>query len=281
MELLLGKTAKTLLEAEVKERMQAIQMRQESVRIALFRVGSRDDDCQYERTILRACDRLGLVAESTVLDESVPESSLYEALQKTVNRSDVDGILLFRPLPKALQTERIRTAIPPEKDIDGALLEQSCFHPCTPEACMHLLRAYGIDPSGKHCVVVGRSPVVGKPLANLLKEAGADVTVCHTQTPDVPAETRKAEILFVACGKSEMIDRTYLTEGQTIIDVGFHSTGNGFCGDVKAEDAKMLAAAYTPVPGGVGAVTLSVLLLHAVQAHERNTKNDSIDCTGY
>ncbi len=272
MELLFGKAAKALLEAEVKERMQAIEMRQETVRIALFRVGSRDDDCQYERMILRACDRLGIAAESTAFDESVAESVLYEALQKAAGRSDLDGILLFRPLPKVLQTERIRTAIPPEKDIDGALLEQSCFYPCTPEACMHILRAYGIDPNGKHCVVVGRSPVVGKPLAKLLREAGADVTVCHTQTPDVPAETRKAQILFVACGKPELIDRTYLTEGQTIIDVGFHATETGFCGDVKAEDAQMLAAAYTPVPGGVGTVTLSVLLLHAVQAHERKAK---------
>lgn len=270
MQLLLGSVAKNMLEAEIAERLAAIRARGERVRIALFRVGARGDDCRYERTILKASERLGIDAEQNVLDEDVTEETLYAALQGAAKRSDVDGILVFRPLPKSLASERVRTAVPPEKDIDGALLEDSDFTPCTAEACMHLLRAYGISPAGRPCVVIGRSPVVGKPLAALLRKAGADVTVCHSQTVDVPAETRRAELLFVACGKPRMVDKSYLAPGQTVIDVGFHPTEDGVCGDVNAADAEAAAAAYTPVPGGVGAVTLPVLLLHATKAHEKN-----------
>ncbi len=272
MRLLLGSTAKVLLEAEVKKHIDEITERCEQVKISLFRIGDRDDDIQYERSILRACSKNGIVAETNIFNTDITEDALYDAILSTSARKDIDGILVFRPLPKALRTERVLSAVPFDKDIDGMLLEKSAFLPCTPEACMHLLDAYGINPEGKKCVVIGRSPVVGKPLADLLIKAGADVTVCHTQTPDVPSETRKADIVFAACGKPEMVDRKYLSPGQTVIDVGFHEKEGRFCGDVVKEDAMELAEAYTPVPGGVGAVTLSVLLLHTVQAHERNRR---------
>ena len=270
MQLLLGSVARTLLEEEVRKRIEAIAERCETVRIGLFRVGERDDDVQYEKSILRACNRNGIAAESYTFDTDATEDELYNSIVTAAERQDVDGILVFRPLPKELRTEKILSAVPPEKDIDGMLLERSSFLPCTPEACMYLMKAYGIRPNGKKCVVIGRSSVVGKPLAELLRKAGGEVTVCHTQTPDVPAETRKAEILFAACGRPEMVDRRYLSAGQIVIDVGFHEKEGGFCGDVLKDDAMELAEAYTPVPGGVGAVTLSVLLLHAVRAHERN-----------
>ena len=269
MKLLMGSVAKARIEDEIRARLTNIAERGEKVRIALFRVGARGDDCGYERTILRACARLGIEAEQTAFMEDVSEETLYRALTDAAGRKELDGILLFRPLPQHLRTERIRTAIPSQMDVDGSLLEESAFVPCTPEACMRLIDAYGISPKGKRCTVVGRSPVVGKPLAKLLEQAGGIVTVCHTQTVDVPKETKNAELLFVACGKPRMIDRSYLSPGQVVIDVGFHPIDGGFCGDVAAEDAKLLAEAYTPVPGGVGAVTLSVLLLHAVEAHER------------
>ena len=272
MELLYGRTAKSLIETEIKEKLMSIKKNGENVRISLFRVGERDDDCGYERSILKSCDRLGICADANVFPEDVKESDLVRALQHSAADEAVDGILLFRPLPKNLQTESILTAIPAVKDIDGMLLDKSAFTPCTPEACMQILRAYQIEPKGKRCVVIGRSAVVGKPLARLLTEAGAIVTVCHTQTPDVPAETRKADLLFVACGKPNMVDEHYLSDGQIVIDVGFHVLENGFCGDVNAEAVAKMASAYTPVPGGVGAVTLSVLLLHAVTAHERKTR---------
>ncbi len=272
MEQLLGRTAKSMIEIEIKDKLASIHNNNERVRISLFRVGERDDDCGYERSILKACERLGIYAETNVFSENVSEIDLLRALQLSAADETVDGMLLFRPLPKYLQTQSILTAIPAEKDIDGMLLDQSDFTPCTPEACMQILRAYRIEPKGKRCVVVGRSAVVGKPLARLLTEAGAIVTVCHTQTPDVPSETRKAELLFVACGKPQMVDERYLSEGQIVIDVGFHALETGFCGDVNAEAAVKKASAYTPVPGGVGAVTLSVLLLHAVTAHERKQK---------
>ncbi len=265
-----GAAARTMIQDEVRDRLQQLASQNEQVRLGLFRVGARDDDLQYERSILRSCEKLGILVDATAFSEDVAEQDLIDALSKAGQDPNTDGILLFRPLPKRLQTERILQAIPPQKDIDGALLENSRFVPCTPEACMYLLKAYDIPVKGKNCVVIGRSPVVGKPLANLLREAGANVTVCHTQTKDVPGTTQQAEILFVACGKPQMVDRTYLKEGQTVIDVGFHATEDGFCGDVNDADAEEMAAAYTPVPGGVGAVTLSVLLLHAVQAHERN-----------
>lgn len=270
MHLLLGSAAKVQLETEVKKHIDKITEKNEQVRISLFRIGDRDDDVQYEKSILRACAKNGITVESNVYGTEIAEDELYKAILSAATRKEIDGILIFRPLPKALRTEKILFAVPPEKDIDGMLLEKSAFLPCTPEGCMHLLNAYGIHPKGKKCVVVGRSPVVGKPLAELLIKAGADVTVCHTQTENVPAETRKAEILFAACGKPEMIDRNYLSTGQIVVDVGFHEKEGRFCGDVVKEDAMELAEAYTPVPGGVGAVTLSVLMLHSVQAHERN-----------
>ena len=273
MQLLLGSVARTILEAEVKKKIEAFAERNEQVRICLFRVGERDDDIQYEKSILRACARNGIAVESYVFETDVSEDTLHEAIISAADRTNIDGILVFRPLPKDLRTEKILSAVPPEKDIDGMLLERSSFLPCTPEGCMYLLEAYGIKLEGKHCVVIGRSPVVGKPLAEMLRKAGAFVTVCHTQTLDVPAETRKAEILFAACGKPEMVDRRYLAPGQIVIDVGFHEKESGFCGDVEKEAAMELAEAYTPVPGGVGAVTLSVLLLHAAQAHERNSRS--------
>ena len=266
---LLGAKAKERIEREVEARLAALHARGERVKIALFRVGESGDDVRYERTILRACERLGIEAKPHVFDASCTEQTLLKALSEAAGDDSVDGMLLFRPLPKAFSIERLQGAIPPQKDIDGMLAERSVFLPCTPDACMHLLRTYDIEVSKKHCVVIGRSPVVGKPLAKLLADAGADVTVCHTQTEDVPSETRKAEILFAACGKPRMVDRSYLSEGQVVVDIGFHATDSGVCGDVNAEDARALASAYTPVPGGVGAVTLSVLLLHAVAAHER------------
>lgn len=272
MQKLLGSVARAALEQKISAHLDAIAARGEQVKIALFRVGERPDDVGYERSILRACGRLGILAEQNVFDADVSEDELVRAIETAGKDPETDGILVFRPLPKTLSSERIVAAVPAEKDIDGALLSESRFTPCTPEACMHLLDAYGIPVSGRHCVVVGRSPVVGKPLAELLRNAGADVAVCHTQTPDVPAETRKAELLFVACGKPKMIGKNYLSEGQTVIDVGFHADETGFCGDVDADAAEALAAAYTPVPGGVGAVTLTVLLWHGVLAHEGRKK---------
>ena len=270
MLLLKGSAAKELIEKEVQEYLEQFRARNEKVTIALFRVGEKPDDVRYESTIIKACARLGIETSRALFPEDVEEETLYRELKLAAKNDSFDGILLFRPLPVNLRTERIRTAIPAEKDIDGTLLEESAFLPCTPEGVMYLLKAYQIDVKGRKCVVVGRSPVVGKPLANLLREAGAEVEVCHTQTPDVPAVTRTAEILFAACGKPRMIDRNYLTEGQIIIDIGVHAVDGALCGDVNAEDAAELASAYTPVPGGTGAVTLSVLLLHAVKAHERN-----------
>lgn len=268
MQLLLGSHAKKMLENDILERLSTIKEKGEHVCIALFRVGNKEDDIQYEKTILRACTRLGITAESKVLDTSITEESFCSLIRAAADRNDIDGIIVFRPLPKHLQTSAVSNAIPPDKDIDGALLEQSRFMPCTAEGCMHLLKAYGIDPRNLKTVVIGRSPVVGKPLADALRKAGADLTVCHSQTVNMPLVTRDAELLFVACGKPEMIDANYLSKGQIIVDVGFHVKENGFCGDVKASDAEILADAYSPVPGGVGAVTVSVLMLHAVQAHE-------------
>lgn len=268
MQKLSGALAKERVEAEVRERIAAIEARGETVRLALFRVGDRPDDCGYERSILRAAQRLGIGTETHVFAADVTEKTLLAALTDAAMDPAVNGMLLFRPLPEHLRTDRVGAAIPAQKDVDGTLLEKSAFLPCTPEACMRLLAAYGIDPKGKRCVVIGRSAVVGKPLAELLQKAGAVVTVCHTQTPDVPAETRTAELLFAACGKPRLVDRTYLSPGQIIVDVGFHPTETGVTGDVCAEAAEECAAAYTPVPGGVGAVTMPVMLLHTVLAHE-------------
>ena len=245
-------------------------------KLGIVRVGERPDDLSYERGALKRMEKLGLAAESFVF----PQDISHEAFEKeflAINEDPaIDGILLLRPLPKQIDEDKITRLIDPEKDLDGISPtniakvfsgDETGFAPCTAEAVIEVLKAYGIPIAGKRAVVVGRSMVVGRPLAMLLLKENATVTICHTKTRDLPEVCREGEILIAAAGKAKMLDKSFAGEDAVVIDVGINVDKEGnLCGDVDYDSLEGTASMATPVPGGVGAVTTSVLAKHLVRA---------------
>lgn len=244
-------------------------------KLAVFRVGSREDDIAYERSIIKRFSAAGAAVEVMALSEDATQEELEAAVRRAADDESVHGILVFSPLPKKFNAGRIRMLIPAEKDVDGmtdASLagvfrgDKNAFAPCTAQAVVEILRYYGMENlAGKRVTVVGRSTVVGKPLAMLLLGMNATVTVCHTKTADTAAECRRADVVIACAGQARMVTDEYMSAGQTIIDVGINADGDGICGDVDYAAAQSIVAAATPVPGGVGAVTTAVLLSHTVR----------------
>lgn len=244
-------------------------------KLAVFRVGSREDDIAYERSIIKRFSAAGAAVEVMALSEDATQEELEAAVRRAADDESVHGILVFSPLPKKFNAGRIRMLIPAEKDVDGmtdASLagvfrgDKNAFAPCTAQAVVEILRYYGMENlAGKRVTVVGRSTVVGKPLAVLLLGMNATVTVCHTKTADTAAECRRADVVIACAGQARMVTDEYMSAGQTIIDVGINADGDGICGDVDYAAAQSIVAAATPVPGGVGAVTTAVLLSHTVR----------------
>ena len=249
--------------------------------LAIVRVGERGDDIAYENGAVKRCEKVGVAVSRVVLDEEITQAELMKKIGKLNNDSTIHGVLILMPLPKQLDGEAVRQALAPEKDVDG-ITDGSLagvftgsgngFAPCTAQACIEILDHYGIDCKGKSAVVIGRSLVVGKPVAILLMAKNATVTVCHTKTLDMPAVTRNAEILIVAAGKAKAISAEYLSENQLVIDVGINFAEGTMCGDVDFDAALRIVSAITPVPGGVGTVTTSVLVNHVVEAAKRQCK---------
>ena len=245
--------------------------------LAILRVGERPDDISYEKGATKRCESVGVAVRNIILPSDVTQEKLMANVEALNNDDSVHGVLIFRPLPKHLDENAVCAALKPEKDIDG-ITEGSLagvfigngkgFAPCTAQACMEILDFYNIDCKGKRAVVIGRSLVVGKPAAIMLMGKHATVTVCHTRTVDMPAIARDAEILIVAAGKMESLTKEYFSPGQIVIDVGinWNEEKGKLCGDVKFDDAEPIVAAITPVPGGVGTVTTSVLVSHVVEA---------------
>ena len=248
--------------------------------LAILRVGERDDDLAYERGAMKRCEKVGVAVKNVVLPLNVDSETFFSALEDLNHDPAVHGILMFRPLPKQLDGEKARRLLAPEKDVDGCTDGSLAgvftnsplgFPPCTAQAAMEMLRYYGVDPKGKRAVVIGRSLVIGRPVAMMLMHANATVTVCHTRTVDVPSITREADILVAASGQMESVGAEYLRPGQIVIDVGigWNEAKLKLCGDVLQEEAEPIAAALTPVPGGVGSVTSAVLAKHVVEAAKR------------
>jgi len=214
----------------------------------------------------------------------VDSDRFFRTLRELNEDPAVHGILMFRPLPKQLDGEKARRMLAPEKDVDGCTDGSLAgvftntalgFPPCTAQAAMEMLRFYGVDPKGKRVAVIGRSLVIGRPVAMMLMHANATVTVCHTRTVDVPSVTREADIVVAASGQMESVGAAYLREGQIVLDVGigWNEAKQKLCGDVLAEEAEPIVAALTPVPGGVGNVTSAVLCKHVVEAARRKMQN--------
>ncbi|MDR0654445.1 MAG: bifunctional 5,10-methylenetetrahydrofolate dehydrogenase/5,10-methenyltetrahydrofolate cyclohydrolase [Synergistaceae bacterium] len=244
--------------------------------LAIVRVGEKPDDISYERTAQKRCAAVGVEARGVTLPEDCGQDRLIETLRGLNSDKSVHGVLLFRPLPKYMDDDAVRNSLASEKDVDG-ITDASLagvfagikrgYPPCTAQACMEILDFYGVELKGKRATVIGRSLVVGKPAAMMLIGRHATVTVCHTRTIDMPSVCRNAEILVVSAGRPAIIDREYLSPGQTVIDVGINVLDDGSLrGDVNFADAAEIAAAVTPVPGGVGTVTTSVLVSHVVDA---------------
>lgn len=247
-------------------------------RAAIVRVGERPDDLSYERNAKKRIESFGMEVSVYAFPADISEADFTEEFQKINADPEIDGILLFRPLPKHMDGRIFETLIDPIKDLDGISPinaakvfagEKDGFAPCTAEAVMELLAAYEVPVSGARAVVVGRSMVVGRPLSMLLLKENATVTVCHTRTKDLAAVCREADILVAAAGKAGMLTKEFVAEGAVVIDVGINVDENGaLCGDVLWEGLEEKAAAATPVPGGIGAVTTAVLAKHLIKAAE-------------
>ena len=246
---------------------------------AIVRIGERPDDLSYERNVMKRIAAYGMEAKSFAYPADISEEEFFAEFQKINDDEMIDGILLFRPLPKHLNQTEIENALDPAKDVDcmtdgsmsGVFTGKAVgFPPCTPQACMEILDHYGIDCTGKKAVVIGRSLVVGKPAAMMLIKKNATVTVCHTKTVDMPSVAREADILIVAAGRAGVVTKDYVAPGQTVIDVGINVNAEGkLCGDVAYAEVEPIVDAITPVPGGVGSVTTSVLVGHVVEAAKR------------
>ncbi len=244
--------------------------------LAVVRMGAREDDLSYERGVMNRCAKLGIQVKHCLMEADASQDQLLEVIRDINRDNSIHGCLLFRPLPAQINDKAVREALAPEKDVDG-ITDASLagvftgsgvgYAPCTAQACVEILDHYGIPLEGKRVTVVGRSLVVGKPAAMLLDRKNATVTICNSRTRNLPELCRQADVLVVAMGKRGAIGGDCVAPGQVVVDVGIHTDENGkLCGDVRFAEAEPVAAAITPVPGGVGAMTTSVLAAHVVEA---------------
>lgn len=288
--LLLGKEVNEKLNARIIAECEALKAQGIQPTLGIIRCGERPDDLSYERGATKRAETLGVAVEKFLLPEDVSKEELLKTIDEINANDKIHGVLMFRPLPKHLKADQdeICNRLDPKKDVDCMtdLSNAGVFEgrkdlgyaPCTPEACMEILDYYGIDCKGKSAVVIGRSLVVGKPAAMMLMGKNATVTVCHTKTVDVAGIARKADILVSAAGVLNSLTKDYVSEGQIVIDVSINwdpekinsKGGKGaIAGDAVFSEVEPIVGAITPVPGGVGSVTTSVLIGHVVEAAER------------
>ena len=275
-----GAEVNAALNERIKNDVEALKARGIEPKLGIVRVGERPDDLSYERGAVKRAESLGVAVEKFLLPADVEQDKLLDTI-RAINADDkIHGVLLFRPLPRHLDENLICNTLAPEKDIDGITDLSNAgiftgkelgYAPCTPSACMEILEHYGVDCKGKKAVVIGRSLVVGKPAAMMLIKRNATVTVCHTRTVDMPAVCREADILIVAAGRAGVVGADYVRPGQVVIDVGINwsEEKQKLCGDVDFDAVEPIVAAITPVPGGVGTVTTSVLVSHVVEAAKK------------
>ncbi len=278
-DLLLGKPVADAMAADIVARAKALTASGKQPTLAIVRVGERPDDLTYERSAMKRADACGIAVKQFVLPVDASTDNVLAAVA-TVNSDDsIHGCLLFRPLPEGIDEQAVCNALDPAKDIDGitrgslaTLLAGTGegFAPCTAAACIDILDHYGIDPQGKKAVVLGRSLVIGKPVALMLLARNATVTVCHSRTQDLASAVRDADIVVCATGRARAYGADLFAPGQTVLDVGinFDDEGN-LCGDADFDAVESVVSAITPVPRGVGSVTTVAMLRNVVIAAER------------
>ena len=276
-----GKLISDQIKAELKEKVAAYKAEGREITLAVIQVGNDPASSVYVGNKKRACDNIGVRSLAFELPEETTEAELIKLVEELNDRSDVDGILVQLPVPKHIDEDKIIKAISPLKDVDGfhpqsvgALnIGQPGFVSCTPAGVIELLKRSNIEIAGKECVVVGRSNIVGKPMAALLLRENGTVTITHSRTKDLAEVTKRADILVVAIGKPKFITAEYVKDGAVVIDVGIHRLGVSesgkaiLCGDVDYDDVLPKVSAITPVPGGVGPMTIAMLMEHTYKAY--------------
>ncbi len=270
-----GKAISAQIKDEVKERVAALAAQGKKVCLAVIQVGNDPASSVYVGNKKKACAYVGIESLAYELAEETTQEELLDLIRELNAREDVNGILVQLPLPKQIDEDAVIRAIDPKKDVDGfhpqsvgaLCIGQPGFVSCTPAGIIQLLKRSGIEISGKECVVIGRSNIVGKPMALLLLRENGTVTVCHSRTKDLKEAAKRADILVVAVGKPKMITREYVKEGAVVIDVGIHrNENNKLCGDVDYEDVAPVCSAITPVPGGVGPMTIAMLMYNCANS---------------
>ncbi|MCU9810750.1 bifunctional 5,10-methylenetetrahydrofolate dehydrogenase/5,10-methenyltetrahydrofolate cyclohydrolase [Paraclostridium sp. AKS81] len=278
-----GKPVADKISEDLKKEVKSLNEMGIKPKLAIVRVGERADDLAYERGALKRCQNIGIETEVVELDENISQDEFIKAIHKLNEDDNVNGILTFRPLPKHLSEDEIKYEISPKKDIDcfnpintAKIVEndKTGYPPCTPTAVIEILKHYGINLTGANIVVLGRSMVVGKPLSMLLLNENATVNICHSKTRNLPEIASQADILVAAVGRAKMVKKDYVKDGAIVIDVGVNVDDQGnLCGDVDMEDVLDKVSMITPVPGGVGAVTTSILATNIVKACKLQNKN--------
>ena len=285
---LLGKEVNAALVAKLQERTAALQAKGIVPTLGIVRLGENPSDLSYEKGATKRAEEVGVAVKNFVLPENATKEEVLAVIDQVNADASIHGVLMFRPLPKHLKNDQdeICNRLDPKKDVDsmthmsnaGVFEGQDLgYAPCTPAACMEILDYYGIDCKGKNAVVIGRSLVVGKPAAMMLMAKNATITVCHTRSVNVPEICKNADIIVTAAGVLGSLTKDYVREGQIVIDVSMNwnpekitSKGKGgMSGDCVFEEVEPIVEAITPGPGGVGAVTTTVLMKHVVEAAEK------------
>ena len=273
-----GKTIAATIKDELRQEVELLKAQGKSCALAVIQVGNDPASSVYVRNKKNACNYIGITSLSYELPEETTEEELLACIDQLNEDPNVHGILCQLPLPRHMDENKVIRRISPKKDVDGfhpenvgaLTIGQEGFVSCTPAGIIQLLKRSNIPMEGKHCVVVGRSNIVGKPMALLMLQENATVTVCHSRTQNLKEICKEADILIVAIGKPQFINEEYVKDGAVVIDVGIHRMEDGhLCGDVDFESVSPKASAITPVPGGVGPMTICMLMLNCVEAMKR------------
>jgi len=278
-----GKEIGQEIRKSVEVRVNALKQQGITPGLAVILVGDNPASKTYVANKQKSCEAIGMFSELIKMPEDTTQDALLDQIRDLNNRQDIHGILVQLPLPKHIDEDAVIATISPEKDVDGfspvsvgkMMLGQDTYLPCTPFGVMKLLEHSGIDVAGKHAVIVGRSHIVGKPMGQLLLQKDATVTYTHSKTPDLPSFTKQADILIAAVGRENFITKEHIKPGAVVIDVGINrDENNKLCGDVNFADVDGIASHITPVPGGVGPMTITMLLENTVQAAEKKLVQD-------
>lgn len=274
MEIIDGKALAKVTRENLKKEAEELRDKGIIPKLAVILVGNDKASQIYVRNKSKACEEVGIEYEEIILDESTEMETLLNIIDDLNNRKDINGILLQSPIPEHLDINEAFRRISPSKDVDGfnpislgkLCLNQDTFVSCTPYGIMKILEAYNIDIRGKHAVIIGRSNIVGKPMSLCLLNKDATVTICHSKTKNLKEMTKQADILIAAIGKKQFVTADMVKEGAVVIDVGINRTEEGLFGDVDFENVKEKASSITPVPGGVGPMTVAMLMNNIIKA---------------